>query len=232
MVLKQKRILVVEDESSIYDNIQFTLSKENFHNDWAQTGKSALEYFSNTYYDLILLDIGLPDMDGFEILKSIRKTSEVPVLFLSARQEEIDKVLALELGGDDYLSKPFSPREMLARIKAILRRVEKQSSQIITTMDPSIFQTDEDRYKILYQGKDLELTVTEFKILKVFLSRPGRIYTRDQIMQKVWDDPDASLERSIDAHVKSIRAKINQINSEQEIIITHRGIGYSLAENL
>lgn len=225
----QKTILLIEDESGIADTIMFPLSSEGFRVHWVTTGGEGVTFIKNDKADLVILDIGLPDMNGFDVLKEIRKSSQVPVLFLTARSDEIDRVLGLELGADDYVLKPFSPRELAARVKAILRRsMDAESSKIST----SPFQIDYNKRQISYFGTRVNLTRIEYEILVLLVNRPGWIFSRDKIMDYAWPESGESFDRTVDTHIKTIRTKLKEINSEIDPIETHRGAGYSLRENL
>jgi two-component system catabolic regulation response regulator CreB len=223
----KKRILIVEDEPSIADNLTYALKTEGFEPIWKDNGQKAREFLSQSSADLIVLDVGLPDINGFELCKEIRRTWKTPVIFLTARSEEVDRVVGLEIGADDYMVKPFSPRELAARVKAVLRRTTVDTPSPATA---GPFSIEEDRRRICYHGTPLSLSRYEYRILKVFLERPGRVLTRDQLMELAWDDPGMSLDRTVDAHIKSLRAKLKQIRPKEDPIITHRGEGYSLRE--
>jgi two-component system catabolic regulation response regulator CreB len=178
--------------------------------------------------------VGLPDGSGFDVCKAIRTQSAVPVLFLTARNTELDRVLGLELGGDDYLVKPFSPRELTARVKAILRRTNGSpaaGANPAAAVAKGDFAVDDERCTIAFRGTTLELTRYEFRLLKTLVARPGRVFSRDQLMASVWDDPGASLDRTVDAHIKMLRAKLRAIAAGDDPIQTHRGLGYSLRES-
>jgi two-component system catabolic regulation response regulator CreB len=228
-VAMKLRILIVEDEPSIIDNIQYALETDGFETICYSSGIKALEFLNKEEVDLIVLDIGLPDINGFELCKDIRKKTNTPVIFLTARTDEVDRVVGLEIGADDYVTKPFSPRELTARIKAVLRRTgtarEKPPSD-------RVFQVDESRRRITYLGKFLDLSRYEFNILKTFIRRPGHVFSRDQLMDMAWEEPETSLDRTVDAHIKNIRAKLRSIEPGTDPIVTHRGIGYSLREDL
>ena len=226
--MKQK-IIIIEDEPAVAENILYALETDVFDPQWCSTvgdGRKALE---EKAFDLLILDVGLPDMSGFEFCKELRKTSKMPVIFLTARAEEVDRVVGLEIGADDYVVKPFSPRELVARVKAILRRTDPEPEE--SDDIPEVFEVDAERFQISYHGEALKLTKYEFKILETFVRRPGRIYTRENLMDQVWDEPDASMERTVDAHIKSLRAKLREVRSDEDVIVTHRGIGYSLKED-
>jgi two-component system catabolic regulation response regulator CreB len=180
--------------------------------------------------DLIVLDIGLPDISGVELCKEIRKTRAVPIIFLTAKTDEIDRVVGLEIGADDYVVKPFSPRELSARIRAILRRTQKAAA--LAEPEQRVFQIDETRRRITYFGAAVDLSRYEYNLLKVLIARPGHVLSRDRLMDLAWEEPEASTDRTVDAHIKTIRAKLKAIKPELDPITTHRGIGYSLKEDL
>jgi two-component system, OmpR family, catabolic regulation response regulator CreB len=223
-------ILVIEDESGIADTLVFSLATEGLNAVRASTGAEALSLISdkNTLYSLIILDIGLPDVSGFELIKKIRTMSEIPILCLTARAEEIDRILGLELGADDYVTKPFSPREVCARVKAILRRVNGSSG----AKKISPFQIDMNKRVIYYFDEKLILSRYEYEILVLFINRPGWVFSREKIMDLVWLEPEESFDRTVDAHIKTIRAKLKSVKPEIDPIETHRGLGYALKEDL
>jgi two-component system, OmpR family, catabolic regulation response regulator CreB len=223
-----RKILLVEDEPSIADNIVYALKTEGFAPTWCQIGYDALAKLKQESFDLVILDVGLPDVNGFELCKTIRATSAVPVMFVTARKDEIDKVVGLEIGADDYVVKPFTPRELTARIKAILRRTDSALSPI-SELAP-VFAIDEERCEIRYHGTPLELSRYEFRLLKVLIQKPGRVYSREQLMELAWEEPDAALDRTVDAHIKMLRAKLRRVRAGEDPIRTHRGLGYSLKE--
>ncbi len=223
------KILVVDDEPAIVDNIRYVLETEGFETVSLSSGTPVIPFLAKEPVELIILDIGLPDMNGLELCKEIRKTHSIPIIFLTARKEEIDRVVGLEIGGDDYISKPFSPRELSARVKAVLRRTQHP---VGPSFSAQAFQVDESKRQISYYGEVLDLSRYEYDILKTFIRRPGHVYSRDQLMDLVWDQPDTSLDRTVDAHIKNIRAKLKAIKPEKDPIVTHRGMGYSLREDL
>jgi two-component system, OmpR family, catabolic regulation response regulator CreB len=224
-----QRILIVEDEPAIADNITYALQTDGFEAVWSSTGGEALAILEADGISLVVLDVGLPDQSGFELCKKIRKTSAIPIIFLTARSDEIDRVVGLEIGGDDYMAKPFSPRELVARVKAVLRRVPDDTEERVTQGAPP-FHIDSQRREIRYRGKTLDLSRYEFGILETLIKRPGWVYTRDQLMDIAWEAPEASMDRTVDTHVKTIRAKLRAIEPNVEAIKTHRGLGYSLKE--
>ena len=244
-------ILVIEDEPAIADTLLYALRTEGFAPEWCATGRAGLAALEAKPFALVVLDVGLPDGTGFELCKKIRAHSAVPVIFLTARNSELDRVLGLELGGDDYLVKPFSPRELTARVKAILRRAkgaggalqggaaspkrpEFQGAIAAATQagsesppHPEIV-VDDDGCVICFRGVALELTRYEFRLLKALVTKPGRVFSRDQLMTAAWEDPGASLDRTVDAHIKTLRTKLRTIAPDEDPIQTHRGLGYSL----
>ncbi len=223
------KILIVEDEPAIVDNIRYVLETEGFETVSFASGTPVIPYLAKEPVELIILDIGLPDMNGLELCKEIRKTLSVPIIFVTARKKEIDRVVGLEIGADDYISKPFSPRELSARVKAVLRRTQHPAA---SPLPSQTFQVNESKHQVSYYGHALDLSRYEYEILKTFIRRPGHVYSRDQLMELVWDQPDTSLDRTVDAHIKNIRAKLKAIKPEKDPIVTHRGTGYSLREDL
>jgi len=222
------RILIVEDEPAITDAIQYALETDGFETICLTSGMPVISMLSKDPIDLIILDIGLPDINGLEICKEIRKTHSIPIIFLTARADEIDRVVGLEIGADDYVIKPFSPRELSARVKAVLRRTQ----QAVTPVPSPTFQINESKRQIAYFGNILELSHYEYKIMKTFIRRPGHVYSRDQLMDLVWDEPESSLDRTVDAHIKNIRAKLKTLKPDIDPIVTHRSMGYALKEDL
>lgn len=244
------RILIVEDEPSIADTIQYSLESEGFSVQVCDTGAASLETLQQEEFSLVVLDIGLPDMTGFEVCRQLRTSKNVPVIFLTARSSEVDRVVGLEIGGDDYLCKPFSPRELTARVRAVLRRTQPQGA-VPTGVGPGTSQSqvaaqpqaqvsgtavrlpltvDETRCQIRYFGEVLPLSRYEYRLLQTLARHPGRVFSRSQLMEQASEEPDAAMERTVDAHVKSLRAKMKLIRDEAEAIVTHRGLGYSLTE--
>ncbi len=220
-----KHILVVEDEPSIADNITYALKLDGFKSTWVVLGQEGVDVVQQEEVDLVILDVGLPDISGFEICKNIREFSDVPIIFLTARGEEIDRVVGLEIGADDYVVKPLSPRELVARVKVILRR---SNNQRVSKTISKAFMIDEAKHQIKYCNTPLELTAYEYGILKVLLNQPERIYSREQLMEQIWSSPQERFDRVIDTHIKTIRAKLRVINHNDNSITTHRGIGYSV----
>jgi two-component system catabolic regulation response regulator CreB len=224
------RILIVDDEPAIVDAIQYALETDGFETACLFSGMPVISAMAEQPADLVVLDIGLPDISGLELCREIRRTSEVPIIFLTARVDEIDRVVGLELGADDYITKPFSPREVSARVKAVLRRTGTGSCN--TAPRDSVFTVNDSKRRIWFLGECLDLSRYEYEILKTFIRRPGHVFSREQLMELVWDHPEASLDRTIDAHIKNIRAKLKRACPERDPILTHRGTGYSLRDDL
>ncbi|MGV3530993.1 MAG: two-component system response regulator CreB [Chthoniobacteraceae bacterium] len=224
-----QKILVVEDEPSIAENVLYALKTESFEPVWCATGGEALQMFARDTFALIILDVGLPDVSGFELCRKLRMISSVPIVFVTARKDEIDRVVGLEIGGDDYVVKPFSPRELTARVKAILRRVDHVSAVLPAPSAP-VFAIDEERCEIRYHGEPLALSRYEFRLLKILAGKPGRVFSREQLMDQAWEEPDAAFDRTVDAHIKTLRAKLRAVQPEEDPIRTHRGLGYSMKE--
>ncbi len=216
-------ILLVEDDKSIAENVILALERDGYACSHVQLGASCLSSLSSNDFDLVILDVGLPDMNGFEVCKAIRKSSNIPVIFLTARSDEIDRVVGLEIGADDYVLKPFSPRELVARVKTILRR-----SQLSPPPGQSVpgIHIDEDRACILCNGIVLDLTRAEYFMLRAMIRVPKKIFDREALMDAA-GLAEASLDRVIDTHIKSLRAKLVTAAPGVEIIHTHRGMGYS-----
>lgn len=225
--MAMQTILVVEDEPAIADTIVYALRGEGFEVVCCSTAGEALRVIEARDVHLIVLDVGLPDQNGFELCKQIRKTSAVPIVFLTARTSEVDRVVGLEIGADDYVPKPFSPRELAARVKAVLRRCSAVDVPAAAG-GASPFVVDKERMKIVYFGTALELSRYEYKILEVLLGRPGWVYPRQKLMDLVWEEPSASYDRTIDTHIKTIRAKLHRIRPDLDPIQTHRGVGYAM----
>ena len=217
------RILVVEDEPSIRDAIQYALESDGGEVTCTGTGGDALARVDSAAFDLVVLDVGLPDVNGFDVCRRLRERHTVPVLFLTARSGEIDRVVGLEIGGDDYVTKPFSPRELAARVRAILRRTRGAP-----VANGSAFEIDTERLVIRYHATALELSRYEYRLLAALIARPGRVFSRAQLMDAAWEEPEASMERTVDTHIKSLRAKLHAVRPAEDPIRTHRGFGYSL----
>ncbi|HWA85804.1 MAG TPA: two-component system response regulator CreB [Opitutus sp.] len=224
-------ILVVEDEAAIAETIVYALQTEGFLVRWSRTAGEAQAAMGREPVALVVLDVGLPDGSGFDVCRELRRTRAVPVIFLTARSGEVDRVVGLELGADDYVVKPFSPRELTARVRAVLRRSDgAAAASLPPAAATGIWAHDEARCRISYRGKPLELTRNEYRLLGALLAQPGRVFSREQLMTAAWDDPGAALDRTVDAHVKTLRAKLREASPDTDPIVTHRGLGYSLRE--
>jgi len=216
-------ILIVEDEPGIADTLQYALRTDGFEPAWCATGEEALQRIAAAVPALVILDVGLPDASGFEIFKRIRETSEVPVVFLTARSDEIDRVVGLELGADDYIAKPFSPRELVARVAGILRRAH--GGPTASAIELGALRLDPMTRQVQMGGADVHLTATEFDLLAALLRRPGQVFSREQLLSTVWGTADYGGSRTVDVHVAQLRSKLGP----HAPIRTHRGVGYSAA---
>lgn len=222
-------ILIVDDEEPIQELLKFNLEKEGYTVLVADDGPSALKIVEEKHPDLVVLDVMLPGMDGMEVCNQLRQNSkfrDIPVIMLTAKVEEIDKVLGLELGADDYLTKPFSPRELLARIRARLRRIKPQAQE--NELLRGDLKIDLDRFQVLVRGEEVELTPKEFELLRVLATHPGKVYSRDELLEQVWGYEYSGDTRTVDVHVRHLRQKVERDSSNPEYIETLRGIGYRL----
>ncbi|NLO98969.1 MAG: response regulator transcription factor [Clostridiaceae bacterium] len=224
----RKRILIVDDEKNIVDILKFNLNKESFDTLEAYDGKTALAIAEREKPDLILLDVMLPEMDGFTVCRKLRQTMQTPILMLTAREEEVDKVLGLELGADDYITKPFSPRELMARVKANLRRtiddiIPQQKDEILRFADLEI---DINRYEVRRDGEIIELTLREFELVKFLAMQRGQIFSRENLLEKVWGYEYFGDVRTVDVTVRRLREKLERDPSKPVYVLTKRGVGY------
>lgn len=225
-----RRILVVDDDPHIRDVICFALDKAGHMPVVARDGAEALDRLSEAAPELIILDVGMPEMDGLEVCREIRKTSDVPILFLSARDDEIDRVLGLEIGGDDYVTKPFSPRELIARVSAILKRTGARAGEATETPEPlrhGALTLDADRHHAEFDGTVLNLTSLEFSILRALLSRPGVIFDRERIVSLAYGANMHVSDRTIDSHIRNIRSKLQAAGCASAVETVH-GVGFRL----
>lgn len=227
--MAKPKILIVEDEPAIADTISYALETDGFETRTLHSGEESIALLQSGAFALAILDIGLPDINGVELCKRLRQSCDVPIIFLTARDTELDRVVGLEVGADDYVSKPFSPRELSARVKAVLRRARPGPD---ASSSSSVFTLDADRFQASFCGQLLDLSRYEFLLLQVFLRRPGQVYSREQLMARVWDSPESSMDRTVDAHIKNLRNKLRAINAELDPIVTHRGLGYALKEGV
>ena len=219
-------ILIVEDDKTIAESICFILEKDSFNCKWFDNGESALNYHKDNEVDLMLLDVGLPDMSGFDLLRRVREKSNIPVIIISARDDESDQVLGLEgLGANAYVTKPLSPRLVVAHVRAQLRSVKPEVKS-----GDSKFSINHAMQRVVFLNKELTLTPAEFKILSHLIKNPNRAHSREYLMSIVWETNRGSDSKTINTHIKSIRKRLHELDEDNEYIETHRGIGYSLIE--
>lgn len=218
-------ILIIEDEPAIADVLVYALKSEGYLPRHCTLGSDGLVCLRQGDYALAILDVGLPDMSGFEVCRQARTFTDIPILFLTARSEEVDRIVGLEIGADDYVTKPFSPREVVARVRVILRRRVPVSAPTITTW----FEVDAKSARIRFCGALLDLTRYEYLLLHTLLQHPGRIYARDELMDNIWRDALDTSDRTVDTHIKTLRGKLKAVRNDIEAITTHRGMGYSAA---
>jgi len=221
-------VVVVEDEAAIADTILYALRTDGMQAEHLVLGGDALQRLRTAPADLVILDVGLPDMSGFEVCRTLRTFSDVPVIFLTARHEEIDRIVGLEIGADDYVVKPFSPRELAARVRVILRRAGGRAGVPAAAPAPARFTHDAAGARIAFHGQWLALTRYEYRLLALLVAQPGRIYSRAQLMDMVWHDAADTIDRTVDTHIKTVRAKLRAVDATFDAIRTHRGMGYSL----
>ena len=217
-----KQILLIEDDPAIADPLAYALAREHWQVVWRDTGIAALEALQQQAFDCIILDVGLPDTDGFELCRHIRRDRATPLIFLTARNEEVDRIVGLELGADDYCGKPFSSRELISRIKAVCRRSEGQGRAT------DVWQVNEDAQTISYHGQTLDLTRYEYRLLRHLLTHAGQTFDRDRLVNTLWDHPDHIDNRTVDSHIKTLRQKLRAIAPDADPIRTRRGYGYVL----
>jgi two-component system response regulator RegX3 len=220
------RVLVVEDEESFSDAISYMLRKEGFEVAVCATGPDAIETFDRDGADLVLLDLMLPGLPGSEVCRSLRERSKVPVIMLTAKDSEIDKVVGLELGADDYVTKPFSSRELVARMRAVLRRRVEPAGDIDSVMESGPVRMDVERHVVTVRGDQVQLPLKEFELLEVLLRNVGRVLTRPQLIDRVWGADYVGDTKTLDVHVKRLRAKVEADPASPQNIITVRGVGY------
>jgi two-component system, OmpR family, response regulator RegX3 len=220
------RILVVEDEESFSDPLSYLLRKEGYEVSVAETGPMALEDFDRTGADLVLLDLMLPGLSGVDVCRALRHRSSVPVIMLTAKDSEIDKVVGLEIGADDYVTKPYSSRELLARIKAVLRRGQEPEELMPPTLESGPVRMDVERHVVTVSGDHTLLPLKEFELLEMLLRNSGRVLTRAQLIDRVWGSDYVGDTKTLDVHVKRLRAKVEPDPANPQFIVTVRGLGY------
>jgi two-component system phosphate regulon response regulator PhoB len=226
-----KRIAIVEDEAELAALIDYNLTRHGYEAQVLAGAKGTLKALEAFKPDLILLDVMLPEVDGFELCRQIRQSpalSRTPVLFLTARSDEVDRVLGLEIGGDDYMTKPFSPRELIARVKAHLRREEMDAEPEAVELGP--FKLDRTAHRVFLEGRELPLTSTEFNLLEFFLMHRGRAYSRSQLLEAVWGEQRYVTPRTVDVHVRRLREQIEEQPDSPRYLTTVRGFGYRFEE--
>ena len=220
------RILVVEDEESFSDPLSYLLRKEGYEVAVAETGPAALEDFERAGADLVLLDLMLPGLSGVDVCRALRRRSSVPVIMLTAKDSEIDKVVGLEIGADDYVTKPYSSRELLARIKAVLRRGQEPEELLPATLESGPVRMDVERHVVTVNGRHTALPLKEFELLEMLLRNCGRVLTRMQLIDRVWGNDYVGDTKTLDVHVKRLRAKVEPDPASPQFIVTVRGLGY------
>ena len=229
--MARRKILVVDDEPKVCDLIKAYLEKDGYEVILAGDGQSAVEKARSHKPDLIVLDLNLPVMDGMEVFRSVKAISDTPVIMVTARDDEVDKIVGLQLGADDYVTKPFSPRELAARVAAVLRRYAEGPKAAARLLAGDLL-VDFDRHEVKYRDQVVNLTSAEFKLLAVMAKNPGRVFTRLQLMDSAFGETYEGYDRTIDAHIKNLRQKLNAIGAEEENpVVTVRGIGYKLEHN-
>jgi two-component system catabolic regulation response regulator CreB len=217
------QVLIVEDEPAIADTLAFALRADGHETRWERRAGDALDSLRSAAVDLVILDVGLPDLSGFEACKALRRFSDVPVIFLTARGDEVDRIVGLEIGADDYVVKPFSPREVAARVRVILKR----RNGIAPDTNTGGLQVDAERRRISLHGQALALTAQEYRLLACLVGQPERVFSRDQLLDALGVAMEAGYERTVDGHVRDLRAKLRAVAPDAEPIQTHRGFGYS-----
>ncbi|MBC7344552.1 MAG: response regulator transcription factor [Clostridia bacterium] len=223
-------VLVVDDEPSIVELVEFNLKAAGFKVVSAYDGPAALEKLKQERPDLMILDLMLPGLDGLEVCRLVRQQSSMPILILTARGTELDRVLGLELGADDYLVKPFSPRELVARVKAIMRRTMGGTDAPSQVLRVGAIEVDRERRRVTVGGEEVELTPKEYQLLELFISHPGKVFSRQSLLHQLWEDDYYGDARTIDVHIHHLREKIEKDPGEPEYILTVRGVGYKFRE--
>ena len=227
MAAQAPRILLVDDEQAVQTLLTYPLRKDGYDVVPATTGQEALERFREDAFDLVVLDVMLPHLDGFEVCKALRARSAVPIIMLTAKTEEFDKVLGLELGADDYITKPFSMREFRSRVKAVLRRADlRRDGESDTPIEDADLRMDFAKRHVEVRGEPVKLTYVEFEILAILARSPGRVFSRTMLLERLWGDAAYRDPRTIDVHIRHLREKIERDPKEPELIFTVRGVGY------
>jgi DNA-binding response OmpR family regulator len=224
-------VLIVEDDKNTASLVALYLEKEGFKAIQAYDGQQALELARRYNPAFIILDLMLPKIDGWEVCKELRRSSDVPILILTAREDEMDRILGLSLGADDYMVKPFSPRELVARVKAILRRARPDRLKSTGSFTYKELHLDTEKYRVSLKGQPVSLTASEFKLLNVLMAAPGRVFPRDELLNCLYPSGEAVIDRVIDVHISNLRQKIEEDPSKPQYVLTVRGVGYRLADS-
>jgi two-component system, OmpR family, response regulator len=224
------KILIVDDDSHILEVVRFALEKAGYETCCAKDGQEALQRFQAEHPDLIVLDILMPELDGTSVCREIRRRADTPIIFLTSKNEEIDRIVGLELGADDYVVKPFSPRELVARVNAVMRRTDNQvrTDDKNTVITCGRLRLDRNQHRVFWEDNEVDLTATEFGILRTLIMRPGKVFTRDELMSGAYELHKVVSDRTIDSHVRRLRAKLLAVNADS--LRTIHGVGYKLIE--
>jgi DNA-binding response OmpR family regulator len=222
-------VLLVDDEPDILAPVRYALERDGFTVDVASDGERGLESARRELFDVVVLDVMLPRLSGLEVCRALRNESDVPIIMLTAREDEVDRVLGLELGADDYVTKPFSTAELLSRIRAILRRRQLDRAAGGATREAAGIRIDLNQHRVTVEGDEIDLTPSEFRVLLLLVDSPGQVFSREQIMEHLWQSPYVGDARACDAHIANLRRKIERTSERPERIVTVRGIGYKLA---
>jgi two-component system response regulator RegX3 len=222
------RVLLVDDEPDILAPVRYALERDGFTAVVALDGERGLELARQERFDVVVLDVMMPRLSGLDVCRELRNESDVPIIMLTARDDEVDRVLGLELGADDYVTKPFSTAELLSRIRAILRRQQLDRAAGGATREAAGIRIDLNQHRVSVDGEEVELTPSEFRVLLLLVDSPGQVFTREQIMEHLWQSPYVGDARACDAHIANLRRKIERSSSQPERIVTVRGIGYKL----
>lgn len=225
------QVLVVDDEQSIVDVLTYNLTKAGYQPIVARDGEQALQRARTDHPDLVILDLMLPGMDGLEVCREIRKQGNLPIIMLTAKDEEIDRVVGLELGADDYVVKPFSVRELMARVKSVLRRARPIPSESAPVLEVGELRLDMARREALWRSTPFELTAIQFELLHVLMASPGRVFSREELLDRVWGYDYVGDTRTVDSAVKRLRARLRQVAPEAELVVTVRDAGYKLSDD-
>ena len=221
-------VLLVEDEPAIADNVVYALEGDGLSVQWARTGGEALALLPDISPALVILDVGLPDVNGFDLCRQMREQVTAPIIFLTARDTEVDRVVGLEIGGDDYVVKPFSPRELAARVRAHLRAMQRLQDAVASpAAEADGFEVDQAAQTARFNGRALALTRYEFRLLATMYRRPERVFSREQLLEAAWDDPVGVFDRTVDTHIKTLRRKLREASGGMDPIRTCRGVGYA-----